>query len=86
MIEIQIVNIWKEIQETGAGIEVDLTPRALAEAISRILADKGLAGEMGTQGRLAAEERYSWPRIVKQLTQIYRKLIEEETSKQRYRM
>ena len=80
------VNIWREIQETGAGIVVGLTPRALAKAICQVLSDKGLAREMGAQGRLAAEERYAWPCIVEQLTQIYRTLAEEKTSNQRFRI
>lgn len=73
------VNIWREVQEAGAGIVVSLDLRAVADAICRLLADKLEARAMGTSGRLAVEKNYAWPRIVKQLTLVYRKLIEAKT-------
>ena len=82
------VNIWREIQAAGAGIVVNLDQSALAGAMSRILKDKSAARKMGVKGRIAAEKCYSWPRIVQQLTGVYRELINENLSsirfKQRY--
>jgi len=77
------VNIWREIQEEGAGLVVGLNPAQIANAICRVLADKEASGEMGKRGRMAAERRYAWPRIVEQLTQVYRKVIEEAAAKRR---
>ena len=77
------VNIWREIQEEEAGLVVGLEPREIANAICRVLADKDAAKLMGSRGRMAAEERYAWPRIVEQLTQIYRGLIEDAAAKRR---
>lgn len=79
------VNIWREVQEEGAGLVVGLDPVEIAKAICRVLKDKESAAEMGTRGRLAAERRYSWPQIVDQLTDVYRKLIEDNTAKRRIR-
>jgi glycosyltransferase involved in cell wall biosynthesis len=71
------VNIWRKVQEAGAGIVIGLDPCALAEAICRVLEDKGAAEVMGVRGRVAAEKCYAWPRIVKQMTGLYRELIKE---------
>jgi glycosyltransferase involved in cell wall biosynthesis len=77
------VNIWRRVQDVGAGFVVRLDPCEIADAICRVLADKELAGAMGTRGRKAAKERYAWPRIVEQLTQVYRELIEEAAARRR---
>jgi len=77
------VNIWREIQEEEAGLVVGLEPREIANAICRVLADKDAAKVMGSRGRMAAEERYAWPRIVEQLTEIYQGLIEDAAAKRR---
>ena len=77
------VNIWREVQDAGAGLVVRLDPREIANAMCRVLADKELTRAMGTRGRRAARERYAWPRIVEQLTQIYRGLIEDAAAKRR---
>lgn len=75
------VNIWREIQQERAGLVVTLHPLELAEAVCHVLAHKEEAKAMGARGRKAAEIRYAWHRIVDQLTQIYRGLIEEAASK-----
>ena len=71
------VNIWREIKEEGAGLVVGLEPTQIANAICRVLSNKEASGEMGRRGRMAAEKRYSWPRIVDQMTNVYRRLITE---------
>ena len=77
------VNIWREVQEEGAGLVVGLDPPKIANTICRVLSDKEAAGEMGKRCRMAAEKRYSWPRIVDQMTQMYREVIEEAAAKRR---
>ena len=77
------VNIWREVQEEEAGLVVGLDPPKIANAICRVLSDKEAAGEMGRRGRVAAQRRYSWPRIVDQMTQVYREVIEEAAAKRR---
>jgi len=72
------VNICQEVQEAGAGIVVRLDSREVADAICRLLADQWAAKAMGTCGRVAAKKSYTWPRVVKQLTQVYKALIEEK--------
>ena len=79
------VNIWREVREERAGLVVRLDPGETAEAICRVLADKEAAGEMGRRGRMAVERKYAWPRIVDQMTQVYREVIEEAALKRQLR-
>jgi glycosyltransferase involved in cell wall biosynthesis len=72
------VNIWREIQNASAGIIVSLDPLSIADAISRLITDRVEATIMGRRGRFTAKKCYAWPRIVKQLTNVYSDLIEEK--------
>ncbi|MBP1608662.1 MAG: glycosyltransferase [Acidobacteria bacterium] len=74
------VKIWREIQEDGAGLVVCLDPRRISDAVCRLLSNKEEAEAMGTQGRRAARMRYAWPRVVVQMTQVYRDIINDATS------
>jgi glycosyltransferase involved in cell wall biosynthesis len=71
------VNIWREVQEEGAGLVVGLDVPEISEAICRVLADEDGSKAIGARGRLAAENRYAWHRIVDQFTEVYRLLIKE---------
>jgi len=79
------VNIWREIQEEGAGIVVGLDPWEITNAICRVLSDKDTAEGMGRRGRMAAEKRYAWPRIIDQMTDVYRRLIAQKAD-EKHRM
>lgn len=79
------VNICRQVQEAGAGIVVGLDQNALAEAICQVLEDQEGAKAMGTRGRRVVEKRYTWSRIVEQLTTVYENLIEEEASRKSFR-
>lgn len=69
------VNIWKEIQEAGAGLVVRLDVAEIARNICQILGDQRTANAMGRFGRMAAEKNYAWPHIVSQMTEAYRSLV-----------
>lgn len=75
------VNIWKEVNQAGAGIVVNLDAEEISKAICLILEDKRIADKMGKKGRLFAKERYAWPKIIDKLTQIYCKLIDESSNR-----
>ncbi len=49
---------------------------ALADALMRLLADKGLREEMGARGRKKAEE-HSWPRIAERVMDYYQRLLQD---------
>lgn len=77
------VNIWREIDEAGAGVVVPLDIARIADAIKMLLLGKEKAGVMGTRGRQAAKERYTWPPIVEKLSEIYRQLISDSAARRR---
>jgi len=72
------VKIWREVQEDKAGLVVRLEPGQIANAICQVLGNKESSTKMGFRGRLAAQKRYSWPRIVEQMTQVYHRVLKEE--------
>ncbi len=50
--------------------------RALATALTEILAAPELRSAMGEHNRRLVEERYSWPRVVDRLEAAYREAID----------
>jgi len=73
------VNIWREVQDLGAGLATEPDPRALSDAIIQVLKNKNASLKMGMIGRCAVMENYTWPNIVEQLTRIYQTLIDENS-------
>jgi glycosyltransferase involved in cell wall biosynthesis len=51
------------------------SPEGFAEALSSLLDDPGLRGQMGAEGRRTALEQYSWPRVAEKLETYYSDLI-----------
>ena len=53
------------LKESGAGIVVPADdPRALADAIRTIAASPELAAKLGDNGRLFAEQRLTWSKLI----------------------
>ena len=77
------VNIWREIKEEGAGLVTGLHPFEISEAICKVITDRSAAKEMSRRGRMAAQKLYTWPRIVEQMMEVYRRLIAQQTGKRR---
>jgi len=50
-------------------------PRALAEAVNRLLEDPVLAASMGEAGRSLAEEKYAWDKVVERVMAVYDDLL-----------
>lgn len=48
---------------------------ALADAISKLLTDEGLARKMGENGRKLVEAKYTWSKIARDILSIYRGLM-----------
>lgn len=70
----------KVIVNNNVGLVVDETdPKAFADAITKILKDKGLYKEMSQNARLIIKEKYNWDIEAKKLVNIYKK-IEQATS------
>jgi glycogen synthase len=52
-------------------------PRALAEALNRVLHDRALARQMGVAGRKRVEDHFSWTSIAAQTRWLYGELLAE---------
>lgn len=52
-------------------------PRALAEALNRLLRDRELARRMGRAGRKRVEEHFSWTSIARKTLDMYQDLLKE---------
>lgn len=74
------VNIWREVEQAGAGRVVGLEVDAIAAAIGAVLKDKDAARKMGAAGRALVQCRYSWPAIVVELTKVYELLVDEKVT------
>lgn len=64
----------------GENILIRDTPKAFAEAITRVLNDDGLRNRLGRAARATAEATYSWPVIGKTLIDGYRHLLDGSPS------
>lgn len=62
--------------ETGLLVNPD-DPRALAEAIVRLLGDDSLRARMGRRARERAESDLSWNRLAKKVLKIYESVVDE---------
>ena len=66
---------YRGVMEPEAGLLVPPDdPRALADAVAKLLADERAREERGRAARAIAEERYSWERIAGRLAEIYEAL------------
>ena len=65
---------WPEVDSHETGFWVEQSAGAIADGISTILSDPRRAIEMGQRGRALIEARYTWPKAVAQLEEVYRRL------------
>jgi len=65
---------WPEVDSHQTGFWVEQSSEAIAEGMSAILSDPRRAIEMGQRGRALIEERYTWPKAVAQLEEVYLRL------------
>ncbi len=64
------------IQDGETGLLVAAgDPRALADAIRRVLSNSDLARRLGTAARQAASDRFSMPRLIEATTDLYDSLL-----------
>ncbi|MEM4204673.1 MAG: glycosyltransferase, partial [Candidatus Methanomethylicaceae archaeon] len=54
-----------EVAEAGAGIEVDISPYQIANAIIILLSDHKMRKQMGENGYRLVLERFNWDRVAK---------------------
>ena len=59
------------VEQAGAGLVVDRNADHLAEAISRLLADRVLLRMMGERAYALARDHFGWPAILNRLELLY---------------
>jgi len=61
---------WNDLERRGAGLLVDQTPAAIADAMLRLL-DVRAAAEMGVKGRRWVEEAFTWDAVAGRFIETY---------------
>ncbi|MEZ4441066.1 MAG: glycosyltransferase [Polyangiaceae bacterium] len=70
------VDIWSEVVGADAGIDVDMTPASIADALHRLISDEPEARSMGERGRRYATHAYASAQIGETLDRHFRDLTQ----------
>jgi len=63
---------YPEVTHAGAGVETELDPADVADALARVLADRAGAQAMGAAGHTLVRERFTWPSVARRSIECYR--------------
>jgi glycosyltransferase involved in cell wall biosynthesis len=66
------VNIWRELEQAGAGLVVECDAHALAGAMRKLLENREVAKNMGEQGRRLVRQRFSCEVVAREMLGLYR--------------
>jgi glycosyltransferase involved in cell wall biosynthesis len=66
---------WPEIIKANAGIITERTPRAVADALKRILSDSDLKIDMGRRGKMLVEQKFRWPKVAQRTIDMCESLL-----------
>lgn len=69
---------FPDLVKFNAGIVVDGKPEEIAFALLKILDNPDLSQQMGQNGRKLILEKYTWDKIAKQTTKVYKQIISEK--------
>ena len=67
--------LWRDLVGSDIGQYVRPEPEAIAEGVSRILADPGAAARMGDTGRARVAEQYNWAVELDRLEELYQQAL-----------
>lgn len=70
---------YPEVTEVGAGIETDLDPTQIADALRRILSDRAESTRMGQAGARLVRERFTWPMVARRTLECYHSVLPGKT-------
>jgi glycosyltransferase involved in cell wall biosynthesis len=68
------VNIWREIEQAGAGLIGPPAIDSVAQQIETLAADPARAAAMGERGKALVAQKFSWSKIARDLETVYRSL------------
>jgi glycosyltransferase involved in cell wall biosynthesis len=66
------VNIWREVQEAGAGLVTECDATQVANAILSLLNDHIARFRLSKAGKLFVREKYSWNSIARKILLVYK--------------
>lgn len=70
------VALSDEIQRNKIGYVVSLDSNEISESLKELLAKESIRKEMGNRGRLLIEEKYIWEKIIPNMIDLYKKIID----------
>jgi glycosyltransferase involved in cell wall biosynthesis len=73
------VNIWREIQNAGAGLVTSCDACELAEALQNLLNDENIRFRMGEAGKILVNTTYNWKTVVNDLLKAYEDILRHRT-------
>jgi glycosyltransferase involved in cell wall biosynthesis len=76
------VAISGEVAEAGAGLAVAPEPKAIADALRKLLEDENLRADMGRRAAELAAERYTLEAMGTRLKELYSRILSEKQSEQ----
>lgn len=68
---------FSEVAEVGAGEIVDLEPRAICDAISRLIGNEDFRHRAGEAGRALVCSRFTWPKIAQDTITAYARALDK---------
>lgn len=68
------VGLAEEVERAGCGVVTGGTPAEIAAAVGGLLDNRSLREKMGARGRTLAEERFSWPRVAREMESHYERM------------
>lgn len=71
------VNIWREIEQAGAGLVGTPDADTVTRQIETLAGDPEAAAQMGNRGKTLAAGKFSWGTIARQLETVYRSLARQ---------
>jgi glycosyltransferase involved in cell wall biosynthesis len=69
------VGLGAAVEQAGAGLVVPPEAAALAAALRELLEDGAQRRRMGAAGRAYVEKELTWPRVARQLVQLYEDIV-----------
>lgn len=71
------VNLWPDVQDTGAGIVTECNVKQVADAMTTLLTDDAASRQAGDAARNLARTRYTWDRSAEALTTLYEQVLHQ---------
>lgn len=69
------VNIWREIQNAGAGLVTSCDAGELAEALQILLDNEDIRFQMGQSGKALVNKSFSWDTVANDMIRAYRDIL-----------